>query len=82
MTLKQREIFAELRLAMMAGQYSNLSKKEKLIYKNAFKNGYKLAHKHIKKNREYKVYSLFLITNCIKIRCFYFISKSSINLVV
>ena len=38
----------------MAGQYSNLSKKEKLIYKNAFKNGYKLAHKHIKKNREYK----------------------------
>ena len=54
MTLKQREIFAELRLAMMAGQYSNLSKKEKLIYKNAFKNGYKLAHKHIKKNREYK----------------------------
>ena len=54
MTLKQREIFAELRLAMMAGQYSNLSKKEKLIYKNAFKNGYKLAHKKKKKNREYK----------------------------
>ena len=54
MTLKQREIFKELRLAMMAGQYSNLSKKEKLIYKNAFKNGYKLAKKHIKKNKEYK----------------------------
>ena len=54
MTLKQREIFKELRLAMMAGQYSNLSKKEKLIYKNAFKNGYKLAQKHVKKIKEYK----------------------------
>ncbi len=54
MTSKQKQIFRELRLAMKAGQYSNLSSKEKLIYKNAFKNGYKLAQKHVKKIKEYK----------------------------
>ena len=52
MTSKQKQIFRELRLAMKAGQYSNLSSKEKLIYKNAFKNGYKLAQKHVKKIKE------------------------------
>ena len=54
MTSKQKQIFRELRLAMKAGQYSNLSSKEKLIYKNAFKNGYKLAQQHKKKIKEYK----------------------------
>ena len=49
MTSKQKQIFQELRLAMKASQYSNLSKREKIIYKNAFKNGYKLAQNHIKK---------------------------------
>ena len=54
MTSRQKQIFRELRLAMKASQYSNLSKREKIIYKNAFKNGYKLAKKHIKKNKEYR----------------------------
>ena len=61
MTLKQREIFKELRLAMMAGQYSNLSKKEKLIYKNAFKNGYKLAKKILKKIKNINQEKLLVI---------------------
>ena len=54
MTSKQKQIFKEIRLAMKASQYSNLSKREKIIYKNAFKNGYKLAHNHIKKRKDYK----------------------------
>ena len=51
MTSRQKQIFRELRLAMKASQYSNLSKREKIIYKNAFKNGYKLAQNHIKKKK-------------------------------
>ena len=38
---------------MKASQYSNLSKREKIIYKNAFKNGYKLQT-IILKEKEYK----------------------------
>ena len=52
MTSKQRQIFKEIRLAMKASQYSNLSKREKIIYKNAFKNGSKLAHNHIKERKD------------------------------
>lgn len=52
--MTSKQIFKEIRLAMKASQYSNLSKREKIIYKNAFKNGYKLAQSHIKKRKDYK----------------------------
>lgn len=42
--------FNEIKLAMKAGQYSNLNSREEKIYKNAFVNGYKLAKKHLKEN--------------------------------
>ena len=47
------QIFAELRVALKAGHYRDLSYLEKSIYKNAFRNGYKLAKKHNKKNIYY-----------------------------
>ena len=46
--------FYEIKLAMKAGHYENLTLREKKIYKNAFKNGYRLSQSHIKK--EQKVY--------------------------
>ena len=49
--------FDEIKLAMKAGQYSNLNSREQQIYKNAFVNGYKLAKKHLKRNK----YSLLKI---------------------
>ena len=39
--------FNEIKLAMKAGQYSNLNTREEKIYKNAFVNGYKLAKQHL-----------------------------------
>ena len=47
--MTKNKIFTEIKLAMRAGHYRDLSKKEKKIYKNAFKNGYKLAKIHCKK---------------------------------
>ena len=47
--MTKNKIFTEIKLAMKAGHYRDLSKKEKKIYKNAFKNGYKLAKIHCKK---------------------------------
>ena len=47
------QIFAELRVALKAGHYRELSHLEKNIYKNAFRNGYKLAKKHNKNNIHY-----------------------------
>lgn len=47
------QIFAELRVALKAGHYRDLSYLEKSIYKNAFRNGYKLAKKHNKNNIHY-----------------------------
>lgn len=52
MTKIESKIFGEIKLAMKAGHYCNLSYKEKQIYKNAFKNGYKLAKLHINKRKE------------------------------
>ena len=49
--MTKNKIFTEIKLAMRAGHYRDLSKKEKKIYKNAFKNGYKLAKIHCKKRR-------------------------------
>jgi Na+-transporting NADH:ubiquinone oxidoreductase subunit NqrF len=46
--------FNDIKLAMKAGHYENLTLKEKKIYKNAFKNGYRLSQFHVKK--EQKVY--------------------------
>ena len=43
------QIFSELRVALKAGHYRELSYGEKSIYKNAFRNGYNLAKKHNKK---------------------------------
>ena len=43
--------FNEIKLAMKAGHYANLNKREDKIYKNAFVNGYKLAKKHLKENK-------------------------------
>ena len=40
----------EIRLAMKAGQYTNLNTREEKIYRNAFVNGYKLAKKHLKED--------------------------------
>jgi len=51
--LTSAQIFAELRIALKAGHYRKLSHFEKNIYKNAFRNGYKLAKKHNKKNIYY-----------------------------
>jgi chromosomal replication initiation ATPase DnaA len=51
--LTSAQIFAELRVALKAGHYRELSHLEKNIYKNAFRNGYKLAKKHNKKNIYY-----------------------------
>ena len=47
------EIISELRVALRAGHYRDLSHVEKSIYKNAFRNGYKLAKKHTKKTIHY-----------------------------
>ena len=41
--------FNEIKLAMKAGQYSNLNSREEKIYKNAFVNGYKLAKQHLER---------------------------------
>ena len=49
--------FKEIKLAMRAGHYENLNTREEKIYKNAFVNGYKLAKKHLEKNK----YSLLKI---------------------
>ena len=43
--------FNEIKLAMKAGQYADLNKREEGIYRNAFVNGYKLAKKHLKENK-------------------------------
>jgi len=51
--LTSAQIFAELRVALKAGHYRELSHLEKNIYKNAFRNGYKLAKKHTKKTIHY-----------------------------
>ena len=48
--MTKNKIFTEIKLAMRAGHYRDLTFKEKKIYKNAFKNGYKLAKIHCKKN--------------------------------
>ena len=45
----------EIKLAMKAGMYQDLSTREKAIYKNGFRNGYILARDHSKKNR--KIYT-------------------------
>ena len=47
--MTKNKIFTEIKLAMRAGHYRDLTFKEKKIYKNAFKNGYKLAKIHCKK---------------------------------
>ena len=52
MTKIESKMFGEIKLAMKAGHYSNLTYKEKQIYKNAFKNGYKLAKIHINKSKQ------------------------------
>jgi chromosomal replication initiation ATPase DnaA len=52
MTKIESTKFKEIKLAMKAGHYSSLTKKEKLIYKNAFKNGYRLAKFHISKTKQ------------------------------
>jgi hypothetical protein len=44
--------FNDIKLAMKAGHYENLTLKEKKIYKNAFKNGYRLSQSHVKKRTE------------------------------
>ena len=48
--MTKNKIFTEIKLAMRAGHYRDLTFKEKKIYKNAFKNGYKLAKTHLKEN--------------------------------
>jgi|TARA_R110000850_G_scaffold140579_2_gene262062 hypothetical protein len=50
--MTKNKIFTEIKLAMRAGHYRNLTHQEKQIYKNAFKNGYKLARLHIKKDKK------------------------------
>ena len=47
--MTKNKVFTEIKLAMKAGHYRDLTFKEKKIYKNAFKNGYKLAKIHCKK---------------------------------
>ena len=48
--MTKNKIFTEIKLAMRAGHYCDLTFKEKKIYRNAFVNGYKLAKKHLKEN--------------------------------
>tara|TARA_R110000782_G_scaffold21230_1_gene57181 strand:- start:716 stop:1204 length:489 start_codon:yes stop_codon:yes gene_type:complete len=50
--MTKNKIFTEIKLAMRAGHYRDLTHQEKQIYKNAFKNGYKLARLHIKKDKK------------------------------
>ena len=50
--MTKNKIFTEIKLAMRAGHYRDLTFQEKKIYKNAFKNGYKLARLHIKKDKK------------------------------
>ena len=49
------QIFSELRVALKAGHFRDLSYLEKNIYKNAFRNGYKLAKKYNKKTTYIKI---------------------------
>jgi len=51
--MTKNKIFTEIKLAMKAGHYRDLTFKEKKIYKNAFKNGYKLARLHTKKDKKH-----------------------------
>jgi len=51
--MTKNKIFAEIKTAMKAGQFENLTSREKKIYKNAFKNGYKLSKLHTKENKIY-----------------------------
>ena len=51
--MTKNKVFTEIKLAMRAGHYRDLSFKEKKIYKNAFKNGYKLSKLHTKENKIY-----------------------------
>ena len=51
--MTKNQIFTEIKLAMKAGHYRDLSMREKKIYKNAFKNGYKLSKLHSKINKIY-----------------------------
>ena len=39
--MTSKQIFKEIRLAMKASQYSNLSKREKIIYKNIINSFFK-----------------------------------------
>ena len=50
--MTKNQIFTEIKLAMKAGHYRDLSMREKKIYKNAFKNGYKLSKLHSKINKK------------------------------
>ena len=51
--MTKNKIFNEIKTAMKAGQFENLTYREKKIYKNAFKNGYKLSKLHTKENKIY-----------------------------
>jgi len=51
--MTKNKIFSEIKTAMRAGQFENLTYREKKIYKNAFKNGYKLSKLHTKENKIY-----------------------------
>jgi|TARA_R100000149_G_C5796188_1_gene85496 chromosomal replication initiation ATPase DnaA len=51
--MTKNKIFHEIKTAMKAGQFENLTLREKKIYKNAFKNGYKLSKLHTKENKIY-----------------------------
>ena len=74
------QIFAELRIALKAGHYSNLSGKEKNIYKNGFRNGYKLE----KKNNKKIIHYIRAKENSIKIKkeCSHKPNKSMIDSVI
>lgn len=50
--MTQNKIFGEIKLALRAGHYASLTYKEKQIYKNAFRNGYKLARLHADKSKK------------------------------
>lgn len=50
--MTKNKIFGEIKLALRAGHYASLSHREKKIYKNAFKNGYKLAKLHASKSEK------------------------------
>ena len=47
-----KKFHKEIKLAMKAGMYQDLSTREKAIYKNGFRNGYILARDHHQKNRK------------------------------